>query len=94
MTGDASIAEEPYPVDAPGLTPSGVHAVQTVFVFLNCHSSGFMTHLLTLGYTTISNKDIDRIHSLAGNIHYKEKFSVIRLFCFILSKYISIYLSV
>ena len=31
MTGDACIAGDAYPVDAPGLTPVGVHAISTVF---------------------------------------------------------------
>ena len=28
MTDDASIAEDAYPVDAPGLSPSGIHAIK------------------------------------------------------------------
>ena len=31
MTGDACIAGDAYPVDAPGLTPFGVH------VIVDCH---------------------------------------------------------
>ena len=34
MTGDASIAGDAYPVDAPGLAPSGVHAIQPHFCII------------------------------------------------------------
>ena len=51
MTGDASIAGDAYPVDAPGLAPSGVHAIQT-FCILELSFLWIYDFWLTLGYTT------------------------------------------
>ena len=56
MTGDASIAGDAYPVDAPGLAPSGVHAIQT-FCILELSFLWIYDFWLTLGYTTFIYKD-------------------------------------
>ena len=53
MTGDASIAGDAYPVDAPGLAPSGVHAIQTFLFSWIVIPLDLWLILLTLGYTTI-----------------------------------------
>ena len=51
MTGDASIVEDAYPVDAFGLAPSGVHATQTFFILV-LSFLWIYDFWLTFGYTT------------------------------------------
>ena len=45
MTGDASIARDAFPVNAPGLAPSG-SCSPNLLVFLSCCSYGFVTLLV------------------------------------------------
>ena len=65
MTGDASMAGDAYPVDAPGLAPSGVHAIQT-FCILELSFLWIYYFWLTLEYTTfIFNIDYSHL-----NLHF------------------------
>ena len=54
ITVDVSIAGYAYPVDAPGFTPSGVHAIPTslCFFLFVVHYELMTLFVLTIGYTT------------------------------------------
>ena len=54
MMGDASVAGNAYPVDAPGLAPPGLLCNPNFFLFLNCHSAVTYEFWLICGYATFT----------------------------------------